>query len=85
MWLRTCTIGSAGPSNDRLRTGAYITDGTELYEVRGLRLTGANFVKVTVEDCRTFATKVLTTPELRRQFRLVRSAPHGAAATGDAP
>jgi hypothetical protein len=56
----------------RLRAGAYITDGTALYEVRRVR-TGGPGVKITIEDCSTLAPRELDMLSLRK-FRLVRSA-----------
>jgi hypothetical protein len=60
----------------KLQTGAYVTDGAGLYEVRQVRAVGPG-VKVTVEDCLTFALRELDMLTLRK-FRLVR-----APATGD--
>jgi hypothetical protein len=55
----------------KVRCGAYLTDGTGLYEVTCVRVIGPG-VKVVIEDCRTFAARELDMTHLRR-FRLVRA------------
>jgi hypothetical protein len=70
----TRAVGALAGRNARPGVGAYITDGTSLCEVTRLRVTGTNFVKVTVEDCRTFARHEVTMAEIRKHFRLVRAA-----------
>jgi hypothetical protein len=62
----------------RLHAGAYITDGTGLYEVRRVRAIGPG-MKVTLEDCRTLAPQELDLMNLRK-FRLVRAADRSGAA-----
>jgi hypothetical protein len=56
----------------KLRAGAYLTDGTGLYEVTRVRVIGPG-VKVVLEDCRTFTPRQLDVTHLRR-FRLVQAA-----------
>jgi hypothetical protein len=65
-------------SDARLHAGAYITDGTALYEVRRVRVIGPG-VKVTIEDCSSFTPRELDMLNLR-QFRFVRAADRGEAA-----
>ena len=63
----------------RLETGAYITDGMELYEVlrRRAGVRGGGFASgcVLVENCRTLCCAEFLVPRIRAAFRLVRSAP----------
>jgi hypothetical protein len=70
----TLAAGASLGQSARLGVGAYITDNTDLYEVKRVVVTGTNFMKVTVEDCRTFATQQVTMAEIRNRFRLVRAA-----------
>lgn len=77
MSVDTCSTrptGALAGRNARLGVGAYITDGTSLYEVRRVRVIGTKFVKATVEDCTTFARQEVTMAEIRKHFRLVRAA-----------
>jgi hypothetical protein len=54
----------------KLRAGAYLTDGNDLYEVTYVRRLGPG-VKVVIEDCKTFIAQQLDMTSLRN-FRLVR-------------
>jgi hypothetical protein len=71
---QTLAAGASAGESARLQAGAYITDGTHLHEVRRVRITGTNFVRVTLEDSKTFATQEVTVAEIRKRFRLVRAA-----------
>jgi hypothetical protein len=62
----------------KLQAGAYITDGAALFEVSRVRVVGPG-VKVTIEDCLTFAARELDMLKLRK-FRLVRAAARNDAA-----
>jgi hypothetical protein len=63
----------------RLQTGAYITDGAELYEVvrrrAGTHSAGFPMGCVLVENCRTLNGAALLAQRIRSAFRLVRAAP----------
>jgi hypothetical protein len=63
----------------RLQQGAYITDGVELYEVRGLRrgqgVMGISMVWVMVENCRSQRHLDVLVNTIKRAFELVRLAP----------
>lgn len=63
----------------RLRTGAYITDGMELYEVmrrrNGLRGGGSAAACVLVENCRSLCCAEFLARRILSAFRLVRAAP----------
>jgi hypothetical protein len=63
----------------RLQEGAYVTDGVELYEVAGVRrsavLIRGVVLVVTIENCRDQSILQLPPENVRRGYRLVRSAP----------
>lgn len=65
----------------RLQTGAYITDGIDLYEVTGLQrgpgVMGMSTVRITVENCRNLRSLELLPDKIRTAFELVRAAPVG--------
>ena len=56
----------------KLRAGAYLTDGTRLFEVARVRSMGAG-IRVELEDCKTYAPHHLDMTKLHK-FRLVRAA-----------
>jgi hypothetical protein len=64
----------------RLQTGAYITDGIDLYEVVGLRTRPGNMgirtVRIVVENCRSFRGLEFLPERIRATFNLVRQPPH---------
>jgi hypothetical protein len=64
----------------RLETGAYITDGTDLYEVIGLQrgpgVMGVRTVRIVVQNCRNFRCLEFLPEKIRATFRLVRPGPH---------
>lgn len=63
----------------RFQTGAYITDGTDLYEVLGLEVrpsvAGIRVPRIVVEDCRSSDDLELLPDCVRATFDLVRAAP----------
>jgi hypothetical protein len=63
----------------RLQMGAYITDGTELYEVighqRGPGVMGLRTVRILVENCRNFRGLEFLPEKIRATFNLVRQPP----------
>ena len=65
----------------RMRPGAYITDGADLYEVidlrRGPGALGASTVRIEVENCRNLRHVEFLPDKVRGDFRLVREAPTG--------
>jgi hypothetical protein len=67
-----------------LQPGAYITDGVDLYEVKGIErgvgFLGIPALRVVVENCRNLGRLEFMPDRIRRTFRLVREAP-----TGDCP
>ncbi len=68
------------PDNDpRLQTGAYITDGVDLYEVirlqRGPGVMGMRTVRILVEDCRNFRDLEFLPEKIQAAFELVRHPP----------
>lgn len=67
------------PHDHRLERGAYLTDGSELYEVIDLRIRpgvmGVRTIRVVMENCRDFAVLELLPDRLRAGFTLVRRAP----------
>lgn len=65
-------------ADPRLEAGAYVTDGTELYEVIQHRPGGSGggvAGSVLVENCRTLCAVQLLAMRIRSACRLVRSAP----------
>jgi hypothetical protein len=71
------------PQQDpRLQTGAYITDGSDLFEVIGLQrgpgVMGMRTVRILVENCRNFRELEFLPDKIQAAFALVRSAPHPA-------
>jgi hypothetical protein len=67
-------------SDPRLATGAYITDGIDLYEVvgvqRGPGVMGVRTVRILVENCRNFRGLEFLPQKIRATFNLVRQPPH---------
>lgn len=63
----------------RLRCGAYVTDGRDLYEVIGSRvvpgLIGISVLSIVVEDCRNLQEFEIDLETLRASFRVVRPGP----------
>jgi hypothetical protein len=63
----------------RMRPGAYITDGVDLYEVtgteRGPGVMGVSTVRITVENSRTLRCLEFLTDKIRCSFELVKAAP----------
>jgi hypothetical protein len=63
----------------KLLTGAYITDGTDLFEVcgvqRGPGTMGVSTVRIVVENCRNFRRLEFFPEKIRKTFDLVRDAP----------
>ncbi|HWE08966.1 MAG TPA: hypothetical protein VG325_06410 [Solirubrobacteraceae bacterium] len=63
----------------RLETGAYITDGIDLYEVVGCQLgpgvMGMRTVRILVENCRNFRGLEFLPEKIRATFNLVRHPP----------
>jgi hypothetical protein len=63
----------------RMRQGAYITDGVDLYEVtgtqRGPGVIGVSTVRITVDNCRTLRCLELLPEKIRFSFELVKAAP----------
>lgn len=67
------------PADPRLAVGAYITEGTALYEVTGIvkaqPFMGTVAYRVEVENCRNGARIEIQATKVREAFRLVRMAP----------
>lgn len=65
----------------RLEKGAYITDGTDLYEVVALErrpgVAGIRTLRVVVENCRNFRGFEFLPDRVQSTFALVRNAPVG--------
>lgn len=65
----------------RLQHGAYITDGTDLYEVVGLQVrpgvAGIRTPRIIVENCRNLRGLEFLPEKIRQTFNLVRYAPAG--------
>jgi hypothetical protein len=68
-------------ADPRMQQGAYITDGTDLYEVTGLQrgpgVMGLATVRILVENCRSLSDVELLPDRIRGHFRLIREAPSG--------
>ena len=66
-------------TDPRLEPGAYLTDGTNLYEVadvrRGTRVMGVATVRIVLENCRSMSRVEFLPEKVKRSFRLVRRAP----------
>lgn len=65
-------------TDPRLKVGAYITDGNDLYEVTGtVRVPGAmgGTYRIEVENSRSLKTLQLLPDRIRTVFDLVRAAP----------
>ena len=64
-----------------MQTGAYITDGIDLYEITGLQrgtgLMGMSTVRIMVENCRNLRCLEFLPDKIRTAFELVRAAPVG--------
>ena len=64
-----------------MQTGAYITDGIDLYEVTGLQrgpgVMGVSTVRIAIENCRNLRCLELLPDKIRSNFALVRAAPVG--------
>jgi hypothetical protein len=77
--IRACTNTT---TDQRLHPGAFITDGTGLYEVLELTETsgfaGAVLRRLMVEDCHTLGVMALELSVVRNRYRLVRGAPESA-------
>jgi hypothetical protein len=65
----------------RMRVGAYITDGADLYEVTGIRrgpgALGMSTVRIGVQNCRNLRHVEFLPDKVRGEFKLVREAPVG--------
>lgn len=63
----------------RLERGAYITDGSNLYEVVGERIfpgiAGIRTRRIMIENCRSLRGSELLSERIKAAFTLVRSAP----------
>lgn len=63
----------------RFQKGAYITDGTDLYEVLGLQIrpgvAGIRVPRIVVENCRNARGLEFLPDKIRACFDLVRAAP----------
>jgi len=63
----------------RLHTGAYITDGVDLFEVIGLQrgpgVMGIRTVRILVENCRNFRSLEFLPEKVQDAFQLVRHPP----------
>jgi hypothetical protein len=63
----------------RMQAGAYVTDGTDLYEVtgtqRGPGVMGVSTVRIMVENCRTLRSLEFLPDKIRYSFELVKAAP----------
>ncbi len=70
------------PEDPRLQTGAYITDGVDLFEVIGLQrgpgVMGIRTVRILVENCRNFRALEFLPEKIDGAFRLVRHPPRPA-------
>jgi hypothetical protein len=70
-----------GIDDPRTRTGAYITDGADLYEVTGLRrgpgVLGMSTVRISVQNCRDLRNLEFLPDKVKADFELVRKAPAG--------
>ena len=66
-------------ADPRLEPGAYVTDGTNLYEVAGVRsgprVMGVAAERVVLENCRSLSRVEFLPDKIKRSFRLVRRAP----------
>ena len=66
-------------TDPRLEPGAYVTDGSNLYEVAGVRsgprVMGVAAVRVVLENCRSLSRVEFLPDKIKRSFRLVRRAP----------
>lgn len=64
-----------------MQTGAYITDGIDLYEVTGMQrgpgVMGVSTVRISVENCRNLRNLEFLPDKIRSAFELVRAAPVG--------
>ena len=64
-----------------MQTGAYITDGIDLYEVTGMQrgpgVMGMSTVRIMVENCRNLRCLEFQPEKIRTAFDLVRAAPVG--------
>ena len=74
------SVAAVEPDTDpRLEPGAYVTDGTNLYEVAGVRsgakVMGVAAVRVVLENCRSLSRVEFLPDKIKRSFRLVRGAP----------
>ena len=68
------------PDHDpRLQTGAYLTDGVNLYEVLGIQrgpgVMGIRTVRILVENCRNFRCLEFLPDKIEAEFELVRRPP----------
>ena len=66
-------------SDARLSVGAYITNGSGLYEVVGIDRTTTGYMggayRIEVENCRNLARIQLEPQKIRDDFALVKAAP----------
>lgn len=64
-------------TDPRLQQGAYITDGTDLYEVIGERRIqmSVRTVRIVVENCRNFRGGEFLPESISNTFNLVRRPP----------
>ena len=72
-------VQTAVGNDPRCQTGAYITNGTGLYEVIGTSCTpgvmGMTVVYVELENCFTLTSILVLPSKVREGFVLVRAAP----------
>ena len=63
----------------RMKPGAYITDGIDLYEVTGMQrgpgMMGVSTLRIIVENCRTLRRLEFLPDKIRCSFELVGVAP----------
>jgi hypothetical protein len=63
----------------RIQSGAYITDGVDLYEVTGVQrgpgVMGISTVRIMVENCRNLRCLEFLPDKIRSSFELVKAAP----------
>ena len=64
-----------------MQTGAYITDGIDLYEVTGMQrgpgVMGVSTVRIALENSRNLRCLEVLPDKIRSGFELVRAAPVG--------
>jgi hypothetical protein len=77
--VQTSAVLTLTKEDPRMQTGAYITDGISLYEVRGVQRApgriGHMAMRLMLEDCYSFHRVEFLVDKIRRSFTLVRPAP----------